>query len=207
MKPPKALTLDLTGLSSPRLPDQITFKASPAVKVKTIRPHHLLKDGFTFSEEGDNVRRLMREHEAIMSARRPIMSAVTADHAWLKQQGLLVAAQRKEEEESREKEKYDLGNPSLYVLRMHSLPRVSFFLSRSLSFASPPAPSLRVSVGKSSPLSLLPVSENLYQTAGATPRSGLNVRTKASNWKKSNRWMTRWTQQSSLATMQISRRS
>lgn len=105
---PNSLTLDLTGLKSPRLPEQITFRSNSAANAKVIKPHHLLKDGFTFSADGDNVRRLMREHEAIMSARRPIMSAVTADHAWLKQQGLLLAVQRKEGEERRAKEKYDL---------------------------------------------------------------------------------------------------
>ena len=105
---PHSLTLDLSGLKSPRLPEQITFRSNSAANIKVIRPHHLLKDGFTFSEEGDNVRRLMREHEAIASARRPIMSAVTADHAWLKQQGLLLAVQQKEEEALRAKEKYDL---------------------------------------------------------------------------------------------------
>ena len=144
LRPAKSLTLDLSGLSSPRLPDKIIFNTSPAVKVRTIRPHHLLKDGFTFSEDGDNVRRLTREHEAIMSARRPIMSAVTADHAWLKQQGLLLAMQRKAEEESREKEKYDLGNPRpRHMLHACALPHAYFF-----SFFSPalvscsPLPSL-----------------------------------------------------------------
>jgi hypothetical protein len=104
---PKTLKLDLSGLSCPLLPESVTFSSRPGTK-KAIKPQHKLTDGFAFSEDGDHVRRLMREHEAIMSGRRPVMTSVTADHIWLKQSALLAAAQRKEEEGAHEKERYDL---------------------------------------------------------------------------------------------------
>jgi len=104
----KTFKLDLSGLSSPKLPESITFRSSAHTARKVIKPQHKLTDGFAFSEDSDTIRHLMREHEAIMSARRPIMSAVTSDHTWLKQNALLAAVERKEQETLREKEYYDL---------------------------------------------------------------------------------------------------
>jgi hypothetical protein len=104
----KTFKLDLSGLSSPKLPESITFRSSARTARKVIKPQHKLTDGFAFSEDSDTIRHLMREHEAIMSARRPIMSAVTSDHTWLKQNALLAAVERKEQESLREKEYYDL---------------------------------------------------------------------------------------------------
>ena len=100
--------LDLSGLTSPLLPESLTFTSRPSTKVKVIKPQHKLTDGFAFSEDGDHVRRLMREHEAIVTDRRPIMSAVTADHLWLKQSAILTAVQRNQGAKDREKERYDL---------------------------------------------------------------------------------------------------
>jgi len=105
---PQSLKLDLSGLSSPHLPASITFSSGSNTTVRVIKPQHKMTDGFAFSEDGDHVRRLMREHEAIVSARRPVISAVTADHLWIKQSALLAAVRRKEEESAREKERYDL---------------------------------------------------------------------------------------------------
>jgi hypothetical protein len=104
----QAFTLDLSGLSSPQFPESVTFTSRPSTRVKVITPRHKLTDGFAFSEDSENVRRLMREHETIMTGRRPILSAVTSDHTWLKQNLMLAAVQRKEEEASREKARYDL---------------------------------------------------------------------------------------------------
>lgn len=104
----KSFKLDLSGLTSPLLPESITFRSNASTRAKVIKPQHKLTDGFAFSEDSDNIRHLMREHEAIMSGRRPIVSAVTSDHTWLKQNALLAAMERQEQEKLREKERYDL---------------------------------------------------------------------------------------------------
>jgi hypothetical protein len=107
-KTSKAFKLDLSGLTSPLLPESITFRSSASTRAKVIKPQHKLTDGFAFSEDSDIIRHLMREHEAIMSGRRPIVSAVTSDHTWLRQSAWLAATERKEQEKLREKERYDL---------------------------------------------------------------------------------------------------
>ena len=101
--------LDLSGLESlPHgLGKEVTFSA-PRRKISAIKPAHKLKDGFAFSQDGDQVRRLFREHRDIVASRRPKVSSVTSDHAWLKQSILLAGMQKKQEREAREKDHYDL---------------------------------------------------------------------------------------------------